>query len=181
MKIQTKKRPLIAALGGLALLTASLIPAATTLADTPKNLNAKLDFDKAQEIVLKEAKQGKLINLELEGKKNKVYYEATVLDGETEKEYKIDGNNGKVLKTSSENIADDAEDVQLSKATPKLSFDDAQKKAQEKYPNAKLYEVELDLNDNDQLIYKIKLVENNKKIKLKLDADNGKLISEKTR
>ena len=69
----------------------------------------------------------------------------------------------------------------MSKATPKLSFDDAQKKAQEKYPNAKLYEVELDLNDNDQLVYKIKLVENNKKIKLKLDADNGKILSEKTR
>lgn len=181
MKTQTKKRPLIAALGGLALLTASLVPAATALADTPKNLNAKLDFDKAQEIVLKEAKQGKLVNLELDGKKNKVYYEATVLDGETEKEYKIDGNNGKVLKTSSENIADDAEDVQLSKATPKLSFDDAKKKAKEKYPNAKLYEVELDLADNDKLVYKIKLVENNKKIKLKLDADNGKILSEKTR
>ena len=66
----------------------------------------------------------------------------------------------------------------MSKATPKLSLNDAEKKAKEKYSSAKLREIKLDI-ENGKTVYKVKLQDNNKKIKLVLNADDGTIISEK--
>lgn len=54
------------------------------------------------------------------------------------------------------------------------------KKAKEKYSSAKLREIKLDI-ENGKTVYKVKLQDNNKKIKLVLNADDGTIISEKTK
>lgn len=175
------KTKVLIALAGLTLTGASVLPAATVLADsTDKNISTKISFDQATKTALKEAKTGKITQIELENKKNKPVYEVTILDDKTEKEYKIDGNSGKVIKHSTEDISDDKEDVQLSQATPKLSLNDAEKKAKEKYSSAKLREIKLDI-ENGKTVYKVKLQDNNKKIKLVLNADDGTILSEKTK
>ena len=53
-------------------------------------------------------------------------------------------------------------------------------KAKEKYSSAKLREIKLDI-ENGKTVYKVKLQDNNKKIKLVLNADDGAIISEKTK
>lgn len=181
MKTINLKTSVLAVLAGLTLTGASILPAATVLADShPQVIDTKVDFKQAKEIALKEAKTGKLVQIELENKKNKPVYEVTILDGNTEKEYKIDANSGKLLKNSTEDISDDKEDVQLSKATPKLALEDAENKAKEKYSTAQLREIELE-KENGKLVYKVKMYDNNKKIKLIIDANNGSIISDKTK
>ena len=175
------KTKVLLALAGLTLTGASILPATTALADsTDKNISTKISFEQATKTALKEAKTGKITQIELENKKNKPVYEVTILDDKTEKEYKINGNSGKVIKHSTEDISADKEDVKLSQATPKLSLNDAEKKAKEKYSSAKLREIKLDI-ENGKTVYKVKLQDNNKKIKLVLNADDCTIISEKTK
>ena len=165
------KTKVLLALAGLTLTGASILPATTALADsTDKNISTKISFEQATKTALKEAKTGKITQIELENKKNKPVYEVTILDDKT----------GKVIKHSTEDISADKEDVKLSKATPKLSLNDAEKKAKEKYSSAKLREIKLDI-ENGKTVYKVKLQDNNKKIKLVLNADDGTIISEKTK
>ena len=163
------KTKVLLALAGLTLTGASVLPATTALADsTDKNISTKISFEQATKTALKEAKTGKITQIELENKKNKPVYEVTILDDKTEKEYKINGNSGKVIKHSTEYIS------------AKLSLNDAEKKAKEKYSSAKLREIKLDI-ENGKIVYKVKLQDNNKKIKLVLNADDGTIISEKTK
>lgn len=181
MKNINLKTTVLTALAGLTLTGASILPATTVLADSqPQTINTKIDFKQAKETALKEAKKGKIVQIELENKKNKPVYEVTILDGNTEKEYKIDANSGKILKNSTEDIKNDKKDVQLSKADPKLSLEDAENKAKEKYSSAQLREIELE-KENGKLVYKVKMYDNNKKIKLILDANDGSVVSDKTK
>ncbi len=87
------KTKVLLALAGLTLTGASVLPATTALADsTDKNISTKISFEQATKTALKEAKTGKITQIELENKKNKPVYEVTILDDKTEKEYKINGN-----------------------------------------------------------------------------------------
>ena len=52
---------------------------------------AKKKYLELREKALKEAKDGKLIGYEQDVKYGNIIYEVTILDGKTEKEYKIDG------------------------------------------------------------------------------------------
>ena len=91
------KTKVLLALAGLTLTGASVLPATTALADsTDKNISTKISFEQATKTALKEAKTGKITQIELENKKNKPVYEVTILDDKTEKEYKVNGNSGKV-------------------------------------------------------------------------------------
>lgn len=175
-KINLKTKILVATVG-LSLTGAAILPQTTAFASQN---SAKLDFSKVQDIALDEAKEGKVTQVELKGKKNKPIYEVKVLTDTTEKEYKIDGNSGKVLRSETEDTSNDKEDVALSKATPKLSLNDATKKAKEKYAKAKVHEVSFD-KENNKEVYEVKLINGNKKVKLVLDANSGEILSEKTK
>lgn len=147
--------------------------------DQKKTVNVKIDMTTANETALKAAKSGKVISSELEAKRSTPVYEIKILDGETEKEYQVNANTGKIGKTTTQNISDDNDDLALSDLETKLSLADAIKKAQEKYSSAKIFQVELEMEDG-KAVYEIKLTDNNKRIKLVISADDGSIVSEST-
>ena len=63
----------------------------TSKKTTSSSVTASVTLAQAQEKALKEAKDGKLIGYEQDVKYGNIIYEVTILDGKTEKEYKIDG------------------------------------------------------------------------------------------
>ena len=63
----------------------------TSKKTTSSTVTASVTLAQAQEKALKEAKDGKLIGYEQDVKYGNIIYEVTILDGKTEKEYKIDG------------------------------------------------------------------------------------------
>lgn len=175
------KTKLLVALASLTLTGTSILPVTNILADSsPQVINVGLDFKQAAQTALNEAKSDKLVQLELENDRSRPVYEITILDGTTEKEYKIDANSGKILKSSHEDISDDLEDIQLSQTTPGLSLVEAGAKAKEQHNTAQLREIELEM-ENGRLVYKVKMSENNHTHKLVIDANNGSLISDKTK
>lgn len=91
------KTKLLVALAGLTLTGASILPVTNVLADSsPQLINVGLDFKQATQTALNEAKGGKSVQFELETDRSRPVYEVTILDGATEKEYKIDANSGKI-------------------------------------------------------------------------------------
>lgn len=148
--------------------------------DQKKTVNVKIDMTTANETALKTAKSGKVISSELEAKRSTPVYEIKILDGETEKEYQVNANTGKIEKTTTQNISDDNDELALSDLETKLSLADALKKVQEKYSSAKIFQVELEMEDG-KAVYEIKLTDNNKRIKLVISADDGSIVSESTR
>ncbi|KRL84527.1 PepSY domain-containing protein [Ligilactobacillus apodemi] len=145
-----------------------------------KKVEVKVDMATAIKTALKEAKSGKVVASELEFKRNTPVYEIKILDGDTEKEYQVDANTGKIVNSSTEKISNDSDNLELSNLDTKVSLADAIKKAQEKYSSAKIFQVELEMEDG-KAVYEIKLTDNNKRIKLVISADDGSIVSESTR
>ena len=65
--------------------------------------------DQAKEIALKEAKTGQIIGYDLDYEYGKLVHEIFILDGKLEKEYNIDTQTGKILKTEIKNLSMDPE------------------------------------------------------------------------
>ena len=121
--------------------------------------------------------QGK-VSIDLDGNKaGAVYYDVTVLDGSTEKEYKIDARTGSILKSHEEPI-DDNEDMQLTQTNVQLTFEDAEKILQQKYPQAHVYDEELDIWGG-QVVYKLEALNGTQKIKMTIDANSGNILNER--
>lgn len=91
----------------------------TSKKTTSSTVTASVTLAQAQEKALKEAKDGKLIGYEQDVKYGNIIYEVTILDGKTEKEYKIDGQSGAILKSKTKDLSRDDEDQALIGATYK--------------------------------------------------------------
>ncbi|MBZ2132623.1 PepSY domain-containing protein [Streptococcus gordonii] len=141
---------------------------------------ASLTLSDAKNIALQTAGSGKVVSVDLDGNKaGAVYYDVTVLDGFTEKEYKIDARTGSILKAKQENI-DDNEDIQLTQTNAQLTFEDAERILQQKYAQARVYDEELDIKAG-QLVYKLEALNGTQKIKMTIDANTGNILNEKVK
>lgn len=139
---------------------------------------ASLTLSDAKAIALQTAGSGKVVSVDLDGNKaGAVYYDVTVLDGFTEKEYKIDARTGSILKAKEEPI-DDNEDMQLTQTNVQLTFEDAEKILRQKYAQAKIYDEELDIKAG-QLVYKLEALNGTQKIKMTIDANSGNILNER--
>lgn len=180
---KTIKQKALASLAILSLSTATLgsvVAFANT--GTSKNtgsstVTSSVTLAQAQEKALKEAKGGKVIGYEQEEKNGKTVYEVTILDGKNEKEYKIDGQSGAILKSKTKDLSQDLEDQQLIEASVQLDLTKVESQLKSKYPNASIEKVELDVEDG-KLVYSVSLQEGNQEIELELDANAGAVLEE---
>lgn len=145
--------------------------------NTETGTNSSLTVDQAKEKALNESKSGQVIGYEQEAKSGKTVFEITILDGQNEKEYKIDGQTGDVLKSKTKDLTKDKDDKQLIDASYKIDLAEAESQVKSKYPNATIEKVQLDVEDNT-LVYDVSLTEGNKEIDLDLDANTGNLVEE---
>ena len=76
-------------------------------------MTSTVSIAQAQEKALKEAKGDKVIGYEQDVKYGNIIYEVTILDGKNEKEYKIDGQSGAILKSKTKDLSRDDEDRAL--------------------------------------------------------------------
>lgn len=148
----------------------------TSKKTTSSTVTASVTLAQAQEKALKEAKGGKVIGYEQE-KHGKAVYEVTILDGKNEKEYKIDGQSGAILKSKTKDLSQDREDQQLIGASVQLDLAKVESQLKSKYSNASIEKVELDVEDG-KLVYSVSLREGNQKIELELDANTGTVLEE---
>ena len=148
-----------------------------TTNNTETGTNSSLTVDQAKEKALNESKSGQVIGYEQEAKSGKTVFEITILDGQNEKEYKIDGQTGDVLKSKTKDLTKDKDDKQLIDASYKIDLAEAESQVKSKYPNATIEKVQLDVEDNT-LVYDVSLTEGNKEIDLELDANTGNLVEE---
>ena len=169
----------------LTALAVSLVAGGTAVsvvsAESPSQIQAaSVSVAQVKKVALGAAPAGKLVSVDFEGKKDgRLYYEVTILEGNSEKEYKIDARSGAILHQKEEAI-DDYEDSQLAQANLKLSFEDAEKILLGKYPQAKIYDEELDLKAG-QIVYQIKALNGNQRVKMTLDANTGTVLQEKVK
>ncbi|GEM_PF-609657 len=128
--------------------------------------------DQAKEIALKEAKTGQVIGYELDYEYGKLVHEIFILDGKLEKEYNIDTQTGKILKTEIKDLSMDPEYRLMLNTKPKIDLAKAENLVKQKYPNASVKKLKLDVEDK-VLVYEASLNEANKEIELRLDANTG--------
>lgn len=128
--------------------------------------------DQAKEIALKEAKTGQIIGYDLDYEYGKLVHEIFILDGKLEKEYNIDTQTGKILKTEIKNLSMDPEYRLMLNTKPKIDLTKAESLVKQKYPKARVKKLKLDVEDN-VLVYEASLNEANKEIEVRLDANAG--------
>lgn len=182
MKKTVKQKALITltslALSGLAF--SSVVVFANTDKATKNSgtgTNSSLTVDQAKEKALNESKSGQVIGYEQEAKFGKTVFEITILDGQNEKEYKIDGQTGDVLKSKTKDLTKDKDDKQLINASYKIDLAKAESQVKSQYPNATIEKLQLDV-ENNTLVYDVGLTEGKKDLDLELDANTGKLVEE---
>ena len=116
------------ALAGLAILSLSSLAFGSAVAFANSNqaksnrtsaVTSTVSVAQAQEKALKEAKGDKVIGYEQDIKYGNIIYKVTILDGKNEKEYKIDGQSGAILKSKTRDLSRDDEDQALIGATYK--------------------------------------------------------------
>lgn len=140
--------------------------------DNVTNAKSKITVEEAKEEALKEAGSGIVIGYQLDADNGKLNYEITITDGKAIKEYKIDGDSGKVLKVEAEDSDSDDMDRMLVRATPAIDLAKAESLVKEKYPKATIATLKLDV-ENGKLVYDVKVVEGNTETESKLDASTG--------
>ncbi|MGT2717664.1 PepSY domain-containing protein [Streptococcus oricebi] len=169
----------------LTALAVSLVAGGTAIsvvsAESPSQIQAaSVSVAQAKKVALEAAPAGKVVSVDFEAKKDgRLYYEVTILEGNSEKEYKIDARTASILNQKVEAI-DDYEDSQLVQANLKLSFEDAENILLQKYPQAKIYDEELDIKAG-QIVYQVKALNGQQKIKMTLDANSGAVLQEKAK
>ncbi|WP_462133580.1 PepSY domain-containing protein [Peptostreptococcus stomatis] len=128
--------------------------------------------DQAKEIALKEAKTGQVIGYELDYEYGKLVHEIFILDGKLEKEYNIDAQTGKILKTEIKDLSMDPEYRLMLNTKPKIDLAKVENLVKQKYPKARVKKLKLDVEDK-VLVYEANLNEANKEIEVRLDAQTG--------
>lgn len=148
-----------------------------TSSGTNADTKTKLTVEKAKEIALKESNSGKVTGYEKDVDFGRTVFEITILDGQTEKEYKVDANSGKLLKVEAKDLSANPEEKMLINANPQNDLDKAESLVKAKYPKAIIKKVKLEVEDNT-LVYEATVIEGDKRIEVKLDANTGSFIEE---
>lgn len=138
---------------------------------------AKVTVQQAEETALKESNGGTVIGYEIDVDNETVVYEITVSDTNSVKEYKIDGESGKVLKVEADNFNSDSEDKALIGAKPQVDLAKAETLVKEKYAKAIIMKLKLDVNEN-ALVYKVTVIDGKQTIDVKMSAVDGAFIAE---
>lgn len=148
-----------------------------TSSGTNTDTKTKLTVEQAKEIALKESNSGKVTGYEKDVDFGRTVFEITILDGQTEKEYKVDANSGKLLKVEAKDLSANPEEKMLINANPQNDLDKAESLVKAKYPKAIIKKVKLEVEDKT-LVYEATVIEGDKKIEVKLDANTGSFIEE---
>ena len=179
-----KKKTLAAIIAGILCITA--IGSAVVVVklgllnnDTATTQTTSITLEKAKQIALNESKSGTVVRIEKDTYLGKTVYEVTILDGQTEKEYRIDANTGEILKVNTEKVDADDDSQTLANANPQIDLEKAETLVKEKYPNATLKSIELDA-ENGTLGYDVTIVEGTTEIELRIDANTGAIVEQET-
>ena len=177
---KTIKQKTVITLASLGLACSSVVVFANTTKatkSTGSTTQSSLTVEQAKEKALNESKSGQVIGYEQENKSRKTVFEITKLDGQNEKEYKIDGQTGDVLKSKTKDLTKDKDDKQLINASYKIDLAGAESQVKSKYPKATIEKLQLDV-ENNTLVYDVSLTEGKKEIDLELDANTGQIVEE---
>ena len=177
---KTIKQKTVITLASLGLACSSVVVFANTAKatkSTGSTTQSSLTVDQAKEKALNESKSGQVIGYEQEAKFGKTVCEITILDGQNEKEYKIDGQTGDVLKSKTKDLTKDKDDKQLINASYKIDLAGAESQVKSKYPKSTIEKLQLDV-ENNTLVYDVSLTEGKKEIDLELDANTGQIVEE---
>lgn len=177
-----KKRKMIA-VGLAVVMMAGSLGTTVVLAESPSQiLAAKVTLKQAKEIAMKDAQAGTVTSVDFDTKKTGLgYYDVTIVDGQVEKEYRVDAASGKIIgsKTDMPDWDDDDDDDRDFRVTkPKYSMEDAESVFLAKYKNARIYDEELDW-ENGKAVYKLTALVGNKRVKMVIDADSRAILLER--
>lgn len=148
---------------------------ATNAATTTSVIGAKQNLigeEKAVKIALDNTTNGELRKIDLDRSRGRLVYEIEVLEGNREKEFKIDAQTGEILK-----IEYDNHDSKI-RENAKISFDEAMKIANQKAVTGEFKSIELKTK-RGQLVYEIELQDGKKEKEFEIDAQTGKILKYK--
>ena len=131
---------------------------------------AAISEQQAKDIALKEAQGGQITKFKLDKENGRMVYEVEVMDGNVEKEFKIDAETGEVIKFKTEK--------KVVKKEPKISYDRAKEIALKQSKNGKFKEIELK-HKNGVLVYDVEIAEGFMDREFLIDAMTGEILRDK--
>ena len=134
---------------------------------------AAISEQQAKDIALKEAQGGQITKFKLDREKGRMVYEVEVMDGNVEKEFKIDAETGEVIKFKTEKKV-----AKKAKKEPKISYDRAKEIALKQSKNGKFKEIELK-HKNGVLVYDVEVAEGFMDREFLIDAMTGEILRDK--
>ena len=134
---------------------------------------AAISEQQAKDIALKEAQGGQITKFKLDREKGRMVYEVEVMDGNVEKEFKIDAETGEVIKFKTEKKV-----AKRAKKEPKISYDRAKEIALKQSKNGKFKEIELK-HKNGVLVYDVEVAEGFMDREFLIDANTGEILKDK--
>ncbi len=134
---------------------------------------AALSQEQVKAIIKKEVPNGQVTKSELDKENGKKVYEVEVMDGNVEKEFKIDAETGEIVKFKSEQKT-----TKRAKKEPKISYDRAKEIALEQSKNGKFKEIELK-HKNGVLVYDVEIAEGFMDREFLIDAMTGEILRDK--
>ena len=134
---------------------------------------AAISEQQAKDIALKEAQGGQITKFKLDREKGRMVYEVEVMDGNVEKEFKIDAETGEVIKFKTEKKV-----AKRAKKEPKISYDRAKEIALKQSKNGKFKEIELK-HKNGVLVYDVEVAEGFMDREFLIDAMTGEILRDK--
>lgn len=137
------------------------------------NTLATLSQEQIKTIVKKEVPNGQLTKFELDRENGRKVYEVEVMDGNVEKEFKIDAETGEVIKFKTEKKV-----AKKAKKEPKISYDRAKEIALKQSKNGKFKEIELK-HKNGVLVYDVEVAEGFMDREFLIDAMTGEILRDK--
>lgn len=137
---------------------------------SPKDAE-KIVTDKLQNCEIKEIK--------LKEKHGDLIYKIEALKDDIEYEYKIDAKTGKILKEETEAVNEWDTEKYINSKNTKINLENAKKIATENNKGYEVKEYELK-NKNNKYIYEIEIYNGTENKEVKIDANNGKILSVET-
>ena len=134
---------------------------------------AALSQEQVKAIIKKEVPNGQVTKFELDKENGKKVYEVEVMDGNVEKEFKIDAETGEVIKFKTEKKV-----AKKAKKEPKISYDRAKEIALKQSKNGKFKEIELK-HKNGVLVYDVEVAEGFMDREFLIDAMTGEILRDK--
>lgn len=164
-----------------------------------RTIKTNIDLEQAKKIALDDAKTGQITSAELDRENGIWIFEIEVLDGNVEKDYKINADTGKIIRVEVEKDRDLFVNAQITAPTQSeatkpaqsgkvnsqspakadmkasITVEKAKEIALKDAKSGSVTQWELD-RDYGVLVYEIEVVDGNKEIDYKIDASTGKII-----